>query len=33
VEEGVTGPEVDLQEEAGRRRATGYMLEVVNYKS
>jgi len=27
VEEGVTDPEVDLQEEAGRRRATGYMLE------
>ena len=29
VEEGVTDPEVDLQEEAGRRRATGYMLEVI----
>ena len=33
VEEGVTDPEVDLQEEAGRRRATGYTLEVINYKS
>ena len=27
--EGVTDPEVDHQEEAAQRRATGYMLEVI----